>query len=101
MLKALDDCLGIVSHACDACNIARETHYSWLQNDESYRIKVDDILEKEIDFVEKSLHSQIRLGDTTAIIFFLKTKGKKVKIIVMSDETIKGTARLKEKLKIK
>ncbi|MDR6969669.1 hypothetical protein J2X31_003703 [Flavobacterium arsenatis] len=32
---------------------------------------------------------------------YLKTQGKKVKIIVYSDETIKGTARLKEKLKIK
>jgi len=32
---------------------------------------------------------------------YLKSKGKKVKIIVFSDETIKGTAGLKKKLKIK
>lgn len=32
---------------------------------------------------------------------YLRTQGKKVKIVVFSDETIKGTARLKEKLKIK
>ena len=32
---------------------------------------------------------------------YLKTQDKKVKFVVFSDESIKGTARLKEKLKIK
>ncbi len=32
---------------------------------------------------------------------YLKSKGKKVKIIMLSDETIEGTAHLKKKLKIK
>jgi len=32
---------------------------------------------------------------------YLKTKGKKVKIIVYSDDTIEKTAQLKKKLKIK
>ncbi len=32
---------------------------------------------------------------------YLKTKGKQVKIIVFSDDTIEKTAQLKKKLKIK
>lgn len=77
MLKALESTLGIVTGACKRVGIARNTHYRWLQEDEEYRKECEDIEEMCIDFAESQLHLQIKEGNTSATIFFLKTKGKK------------------------
>jgi len=37
---------------------------------------LDDILETSLDIAEAKLHSKIREGNMTAIIFFLKCKGQ-------------------------
>lgn len=94
MIEALKKSLGIVSTACESCEISRQTHYRWLQEDEKYKEEVEDITEAAIDFVESKLYEKIDGiemakevdGDTvyytlppsdTAIIFYLKTKAKK------------------------
>lgn len=77
MLVALEKSLGIVSTACKEIPISRQTHYRWQTEDEEYKRAVDDISETAIDVAESELHKLIKKGDTTAIIFYLKTKGKK------------------------
>lgn len=77
MLVALEKSLGIVSTACKEIDISRQTHYRWQTEDEEYKRAVDDISEAAIDVAESELHKLIKKGDTTAIIFYLKTKGKK------------------------
>ena len=77
MLKALEKTLGIVSHAAKIADVDRSVHYDWMERDEAYRKKVEDICEIKLDFVESALHKNIQSGDTTAIIFALKTLGKK------------------------
>ena len=77
MLEALEKSLGIVSTAARAINIARNTHYEWMKNDEAYKEAVDMINEGVIDFAESKLHNLIENGDTAATIFYMKTKGKK------------------------
>jgi isopentenyldiphosphate isomerase len=77
MIEALIKSLGVVTTACKDVDIARQTHYRWLQEDEDYKKEVDAIGDMTIDFAESKLHEQINKGDTTSIIFFLKTKGKK------------------------
>lgn len=77
MLESLKASGGNVSEACDSLGISRTTHYTWLKEDEDYRQSVEDISEGTIDFVEGQLQKRIKDGDTTAMIFFLKTRGKK------------------------
>lgn len=77
MIKALEKSLGIVTLACKEVGIERSTHYDWLKADEEYKKKVEDIGEVALDFAESKLHKQIDKEDTTATIFYLKTKGKK------------------------
>jgi len=77
MIEALIKSLGIVTLACKDVDIARQTHYRWMQEDEIYKQDVEDITDIAIDFAESKLHKQIDKGDTTATIFYLKTKGKK------------------------
>lgn len=77
MIDALIESLGIVTLACKKVGIARNTHYDWYKEDEDYKKSVDDISDVALDFAESMLHKQIQDKDTTATIFFLKTKGKK------------------------
>ncbi len=76
MVEALEQSLGIVTNACRAVGITRKTHYEWLKLDEDYRNRVNDISEMALDFVESQLYKQIKEGEISPTIFFLKTKGK-------------------------
>jgi hypothetical protein len=77
MIDALVKSLGVVTTAAKIAGIDRSTHYDWLNNDDEYKAAVESIEDIAIDFAESKLHSQIEKGDTTATIFYLKTKGKK------------------------
>ena len=77
MIEALKASLGIVSEAAEATGVCRQHHYTWMKNDDAYREEVEAISDIAIDFAESALKRKIRDGDTTAIIFYLKTKGKK------------------------
>jgi hypothetical protein len=56
-------------------SVERATLYTWIQ-DEQLEQAVTDGRNSRIDFVESKLDQKINDGDTTAIIFFLKTQGK-------------------------
>ena len=77
MLDALEKSLGVVTSACKTVGVGRTTHYLWLQEDKEYKAAVDELSDVAIDFAESQLHKQIKEGNSTATIFFLKTKGKK------------------------
>lgn len=77
MLDALEKSLGIVTSACKSVGISRETHYRWMREDEKYKESVDDLANVALDFAESQLHQQIKSGNPSSTIFYLKTKGKK------------------------
>jgi len=73
----MEKSLGIVTTACRNVGIARDTHYRWMRDDDSYRASIESIEGMTLDLAESKLHEEILQGNTAAIIFFLKTKGKK------------------------
>jgi hypothetical protein len=77
MLEALEKSLGVVTTACKQANVGRTTHYRWMEEDKEYREAVTALKLVALDFAESKLHSSIAEGNVTAIIFYLKTKGKK------------------------
>jgi hypothetical protein len=89
MIEALEQSLGVVSLAVSAVGIARSTHYKWMEEDPEYRDAINDIAEGVIDFVESKLHQRIKDGDTTSMIFFLKTKGKKRGYVEKTESDVK------------
>ena len=77
MLQALENSLGVVTVACKQTETPRSTYYKWLKEDEEFAKQVKDIENIALDFGESQLHSQMKDGNTSATIFFLKTKGKR------------------------
>ena len=71
-----DRSLGVVSTACKAAGVARDTHYRWLKDDPDYKRAVNELQNVALDFAESHLHKLITEGNPAATIFFLKTKGK-------------------------
>ena len=76
ILKDLKEAHGIVSVTCSKNNINRKTFYEWVKTDPKFKNAVDEINETTIDIVEGYLLSLIRDKNPTAIIFYLKTRGR-------------------------
>lgn len=101
ILEALEKHKGIVSTACASIGLARSTYYLWLKDDQDFKLAVEDIQETAIDFVESKLMEKINgvtvMGkedvydqppSDTAIIFYLKTKGKKRGYVEKTEQAI-------------
>ena len=77
LLKALEKSLGVVTVACRKSEKPRSTYYKWLNEDEVFAKDVKEIENVALDFAESQLHKQIKEGNTSGTIFYLKTKGQK------------------------
>ncbi len=75
-LEVLRMKLGIISTALKQVNITRWYYDRWIKEDLDFKEKVENITETTLDFVESKLFDLINRGDKTAIIFYLKCKGK-------------------------
>jgi hypothetical protein len=100
MLKALENSLGVVTVACKQAEIPRSTYYKWLKEDEEFSKAVKEIENIALDFAESQLHSQMKDGNTSATIFYLKTKGKKRGYIERSELDLSSSEPIKLKVKI-
>lgn len=76
VLEALEQSLGVVTTALKKVDLTRGTFYRWLQEDSEFAERVRTIQDITLDFAESQLFKQIKDGNTTATIFYLKTKGK-------------------------
>jgi hypothetical protein len=74
-LDALRATFGNVTAACSATGTARATFYVWRKNP-AFADAVADIDESNLDKAESALLGLIESGNPTAIIFYLKTKGR-------------------------
>lgn len=74
--KLIDELMGNVSMVARTLNVDRTTVYNFMKKHPTVKAKLDEAREKMIDNVESKLYSKALDGDTTAMIFFLKTQGK-------------------------
>lgn len=100
-LVILEKSMGVVTTAADKFGMDRSVHYKWMKSDPKYKKAVEDIENRALDFAESKLFELISgakvkeikthiidgkivtqevtkqyTPDTTATIFYLKTKGK-------------------------
>lgn len=90
-LTSIVKTMGNVSEACKQVGIHRREFYEWLSSeDEIFKTSYNDTVERSVDFVETKLMQEINDGNTTAIIFYLKTKGRDRGYIETQDLNLKG-----------
>ena len=75
-LEALEQCKGMIVTACRNSGISRSVVYNWRREDKDFEDAVLEITEIQVDKVESKLIDLIDSGDTTAAIFYLKSKAK-------------------------
>lgn len=94
MLESIEKTLGVITQAAKLAGITRQAHYQWMQQDPEYKAAVESITEVSLDFAESKLFELMQgafsqtvtrdgeivnikdAPNTSAIIFYLKTKGK-------------------------
>jgi predicted transcriptional regulator len=77
VIDALENADGYVSKAASLLGCTSMTVYNYAKRYQTVRAAWDSIKEKRHDFVENALHKQIKEGNVTAIIFYLKTQCKR------------------------
>ena len=76
LLEGLVKSLGVITSACAIANISRTSYYSYYKDDDEFAKEVDEVSNIALDFAESQLFDLIKDKNITAIIFFLKTKGR-------------------------
>ena len=76
MIEALQQAEGYVSQAASLLGCSSQTVYNYRDKFPAVAETWQAIREARHDFVESQLHEQIKQGNITAIIFYLKTQAK-------------------------
>ena len=76
IIDALNDADGYVSKTASLLKCTPRTVYNYRDKFPTVAEAWEAIREKRHDYVENALHLQIRDGNITAIIFYLKTQAK-------------------------
>jgi hypothetical protein len=77
LLEACEKNMGLISYACAAAGLSRQTFYDYYRIDPEFKRRYDELEVRNTDMVELALMKKIQQGDTQAILFYLKTKGRK------------------------
>lgn len=75
-LTALEQARGVVTDACRAVGVSTTTYYRWKKADPEFMARAEELEDSHFYHVESKLFEAIDRGNMTAIIFYLKTKGK-------------------------
>lgn len=76
ILATYRETLGSLTETCKAHKLSHSTFCEWCKKDPEFAAAVEETKEAFLDFAESALVERMRAGDTTAIIFALKTRGK-------------------------
>lgn len=76
MAEALIKAQGFISATAEILGCSQQTVRNYIEKYDSVRQARDDSAEKTLDYVESKLMALVREKNATAIIFYLKTRGK-------------------------
>ena len=77
LIESLEKSLGNISNACKAAGVSRQTYYDWVKDDPEFAQAVESVKELSLDTAESVLKQLIvKDKNVTAVIFYLKTKGR-------------------------
>jgi len=77
IIKALKENQGLLSLAAKKADVSYTTMYRYVTEFPSVAQAVKEAKEALLDFAEGKLYQKMQQGDMTALIFYLKTQGKR------------------------
>jgi hypothetical protein len=77
VLDALRESAGVITTAAAKMGVTRQAISRRVNRSQTLRTACDEIIEENIDHAESQLQRAIRNGNLTAIIFYLKTFGRR------------------------
>jgi hypothetical protein len=90
LLLALEKTFNNVQDACKLVGLSRGTYYLYYNKDKEFALACDELKNVNLDFAESKLFQEIKKGNITAIIFYLKCQGKKRGYIDRADNEMTG-----------
>ena len=90
IIDAIRESNGLLTLAAKKAGIGYTTVWRYTQDYPSVKEAVTEAKEKMLDFTESKLYEKIKEGDNAAIIFYLKTQGKKRGYIERQEVTGEG-----------
>ena len=96
IIAAIRESRGLLTLAAQKAGVTYQTVWHYTQDYPSVKKAVEESREVILDFAEGKLYKQINEGNTAAIIFFLKTKGKSRGYIERQEYTGKDGESLKK-----
>jgi len=76
VIQAIHNSQGLLTVAAPAAGVSYGTMMRYMRDYESVKQAAIEAKERMIDFAESKLLANIKAGDNTAIIFYLKTQAK-------------------------
>lgn len=77
ILDTLERNQGLVALTAQSLKVSLQTIYNYRNKYPTIAKKIEELRERRTDRVELQLYDKINEGDIAAIIFYLKTQGKK------------------------
>ena len=90
IIGAIRESSGLLTLAAKKAGVTYKTVWQYTQDYPEVKEAVEESKERMLDFTEGKLYEKIKEGDNTAIIFFLKTQGKKRGFIERQEVTGEG-----------
>ena len=87
IIAAISESNGLLTLAAKKAGIGYSTVWRYTQDFSTVKQAVTEAKERMLDFAEGKLYEKIKSGDNAAIIFFLKTQGKKRGYVERSEVT--------------
>ena len=87
IIAAISESNGLLTLAAKKAGIGYSTVWRYTQDFPTVKQAVIEAKERMLDFAEGKLYEKIKSGDNAAIIFFLKTQGKKRGYVERSEVT--------------
>ena len=74
---AINELDGNITKVAEKLGVNRSTIYRRIDKSDRLKKALDNARESMLDHVESALYTKAKQGDTTSMIFFLKTQGKR------------------------
>tara|TARA_R110002020_G_C16321697_1_gene774874 strand:- start:19771 stop:20136 length:366 start_codon:yes stop_codon:yes gene_type:complete len=74
LISAMEDSLGVIKAACEACKCSRQTYYNFIKEDKEFKLAIEQSNRASHDYVRSILIENIKAKKEASVFFYMKTQ---------------------------